>query len=118
MFDQARAHFQSILDEIRATTTALARALGVVGLMNVQYAIQGGRKAPTARLPAQHEGIAHDAHGMPRTALGRDERVDVPAEGDQPDAVTRAHGVHGEARHHAGRAVPRAVGAPAAVHGR
>ncbi|MCB9701790.1 MAG: carbamoyl-phosphate synthase large subunit [Myxococcales bacterium] len=34
---------QAILDEIRATTTALARALGVVGLMNVQYAIQGGR---------------------------------------------------------------------------
>ncbi|MCA9695565.1 MAG: ATP-grasp domain-containing protein, partial [Myxococcales bacterium] len=30
-----------LLDEIRKTTVALARALGVVGLMNVQYALAG-----------------------------------------------------------------------------
>ncbi|MEZ4452479.1 MAG: carbamoyl-phosphate synthase large subunit [Nannocystaceae bacterium] len=33
----------AILDEIRETTRALARALGVVGLMNIQFAVQGER---------------------------------------------------------------------------
>ena len=33
----------AILSEIRETTRALALALGVVGLMNVQYAVQDGR---------------------------------------------------------------------------
>ncbi|MEZ4379730.1 MAG: carbamoyl-phosphate synthase large subunit [Nannocystaceae bacterium] len=33
----------ALLDEIRETTRKLARALGVVGLMNVQYAVQDGR---------------------------------------------------------------------------
>ncbi|RMG99081.1 MAG: carbamoyl-phosphate synthase large subunit [Deltaproteobacteria bacterium] len=32
-----------VLDEIRATTAALARELGVVGLLNVQFAHRGGR---------------------------------------------------------------------------
>ena len=32
-----------VLDEIRETTVALARELGVVGLMNVQYALKGER---------------------------------------------------------------------------
>ncbi len=32
-----------VLDEIRATTRALARELGVIGLLNVQYAHRGGR---------------------------------------------------------------------------
>ena len=32
-----------VLDEIRATTSALARELGVIGLMNVQYALRGHR---------------------------------------------------------------------------
>jgi carbamoyl-phosphate synthase large subunit len=34
---------KACLDEIRETTTALARELGVVGLMNVQYALRGAR---------------------------------------------------------------------------
>ncbi len=34
---------QKVLDEIRATTRALTRELGVIGLMNVQYAYRGGR---------------------------------------------------------------------------
>ncbi len=34
---------QATLDEIRETTRTLALALGVVGLMNVQYAVQGDR---------------------------------------------------------------------------
>ena len=33
----------AIVDEIRRQTIALARELGVVGLMNVQFAVQGGR---------------------------------------------------------------------------
>ncbi len=32
-----------VLDEIRETTRALTRELGVIGLMNVQYAYRGGR---------------------------------------------------------------------------
>ena len=32
-----------VLDELRSTTKALARELGVVGLMNVQYALRGHR---------------------------------------------------------------------------
>jgi carbamoyl-phosphate synthase large subunit len=32
-----------VLDEIRTITVSLTRALGVVGLMNVQYALKGGR---------------------------------------------------------------------------
>ena len=36
----------AVLDEMRRQTVAMARALGVVGLMNVQFAIQGeGEKA-------------------------------------------------------------------------
>jgi carbamoyl-phosphate synthase large subunit len=34
---------QAMLEEIRETTYALTRELGVVGLMNVQYALKGGR---------------------------------------------------------------------------
>jgi carbamoyl-phosphate synthase large subunit len=34
---------RAVLDEIRETTHRLTRELGVVGLMNVQYALKGGR---------------------------------------------------------------------------
>jgi carbamoyl-phosphate synthase large subunit len=34
---------RKVLDEIRATTHALTRELGVIGLMNVQYALKGDR---------------------------------------------------------------------------
>ena len=84
-----------MLGEIRAATRDLALALGVVGLLNVQYAVLGGR-------PVRHRGqparVAHravrlqgDGAAAGQARLPRDARrvawptLDLPAE---PSATT------------------------------
>jgi hypothetical protein len=65
----------ALQDELRRKTEAMARALDVIGLMNVQFAIQGeGRRSDRLRARGESAGVAYRSlrvQGV-RLAAGQD----------------------------------------------